>query len=150
MAIMRIPLGEVTGIFAHVERADKDRTRSFQTADQFGIARGGRTLAVDLRSGDRYDAFDIEEILYRKRDTRQRAEGLPPGGGVVDGIGLGERPFPGHMGKGIYRGIAFAYPGQRGLDHTARRDLSRRNGLSDLGGARPCARRLRHDERSGG
>ncbi len=72
--VVHILAGEVVGVFAHVERADQNGAGRLQPLDQRGVARGRRMLAIDLRAGQRRQAGNVEQVLDRERNARQRAE----------------------------------------------------------------------------
>ena len=86
---MHVLAGEVVGVFAHVERAHQDGPGGFEPFDQNRIAGRGRPGLVDLGARQRRQARDVEQVLDRERNARQRSERL-----VVAAI-AGRRPAPG-------------------------------------------------------
>ena len=60
--------------------------------DQRRIARRRRTLAIDLRAGERRQPGDVEQVLDRERNARERPS-RPCERGAVDCSRFGERAF---------------------------------------------------------
>ena len=76
-----------------------------QARDERRVGRGGRQVAVDLRTGARRQAGNVEQVLDRERHAGERTERLASGAGRVDRIGLGERPRRRHIGEGAERAV---------------------------------------------
>src|SRR5436309_68284 len=90
---MNVLAGEIVGVFTHVEGADQDGACGFEPLDQARVTIGGRTLAVDLRSGQCGQSGDVEQILDCKRNSRQRPEPASGGPVLVESFGSSPRPI---------------------------------------------------------
>jgi hypothetical protein len=92
-AVVRIEAESRIGELAHVGAPDDDRARAPQSRDGDGIGLGGRRVREQLRACARGLSFDIEQILDRDGNARerrqcgarapQRVEGVGGGAGVL-------------------------------------------------------------------
>ena len=89
---MHVLAGEVVGVLAHVERADKDGAGRLQARDQRRIGRGERPVAVDLGARQRRQARHVEQVLDGKRHAGERAERLARGARRVYRLALSRAP----------------------------------------------------------
>ena len=121
---MNILAGEVVGVFAHVERADKDGAGSFEPFDQRRVAARRRAIAVDFRSGAGRKTGHVEQVLHRERYARQRAERLAGGARTVERQGARPRPLRGNIGEGVERRIGDANAFERSLNDRRSRGIA--------------------------
>ena len=135
--VVDVLAGEVVGVFAHVQRADKHRAGSFQAFDQGRVARRGRAVAIDLRAGHRWQARDVEQVLDREWHAGQRPEPLAALARCVDFIGACQRALLGYCGEGIERAVLGADARQCSGNDLARGNLSVMDGIGDGVGGRP-------------
>ena len=134
-AVVNVAAGEIVSVFAHVERADQNAARSFETRDHCRVRLGRRVVAVDLGAGSGRQPFDIEQVLHSEGRASKRAQVLSAHAGRIDGVSLGERALRGHLGEGAERAVS-GFDAVEGL-------------LRDLAGAHR-ARSDRRGDRLGG
>ena len=67
-------------------------------------------LRIDLRSGERREARDVEEVLHRKGHARQRTRLPARGDRGVHGVGIAQRALGQDSREAVDPGIAGAYP----------------------------------------
>ncbi len=131
-AVVDVFAGEVVGVFAHVERADQDGAGGFQPLDQRRVARRRRQVAVDLRSGERRQAGDVEQVLDREWHAGERPDRFAARARGVDRFGAQQRALLGDRGEGVEHRIALANAGERRLT-TLRRCCGRTRPRGDFG-----------------
>src|SRR5580658_5469852 len=107
-AVVDVFAGEIVGVFTHVERADQDGTGGFQPLDQSGVTGGRRRGAVDLRSGERREAGDVEQVLDRERNAGERSERFAAPARLVERARTIERTLFGRYGESVEQRIAVA------------------------------------------
>ncbi len=86
---MDVLAGEVVGVFAHIERAHQDGAGGFEPFDERRIAHRRRAGAVDLGARERRQSLDVEQVLDREGNARQRPERPVVGALLVDGLRTG-------------------------------------------------------------
>ena len=143
--VVGVLAGEVVGVLAHVEAADQDRAGRLELAHQRAVARGLRSIDVDLRAGARRQALDVEQVLDRERHAGQRAA-------MGAGIDL-RRALAGargqDVGEGVDGGLAGLDAGQRRLDDGGGLDLAAHHGAGDVGRGRLLGERIGHGRNTG-
>ena len=138
---MRIDADAGEGEFGHVGAADQHRARLLEPRHDRGVAGGGRGIGQGRRSRARDLALDVEQILDRDRQARERRGDVAGGaqpvlrvrdvarmlvkGEISRGIGdMGERVFN-------QRATAGAARGERGgkIEHGSVRGRKLRHGV---------------------
>ena len=143
--IVGVLAGEVVGVLAHVETAHEDRTGRLELAHQRAVARGYRSIDVDLRAGSRRQALYVEQVLDREGHAGQRTA---MGAGVdLGGALAGARSHD--VGEGVDRGLAGLDAGQRRLDDGGGLDLAAHHGAGDVARRRLLGERIGHGRNTG-
>jgi hypothetical protein len=117
---MGVLAGEVIGVFAHVESAGEHRAGRRHAADEKGVSRGRRIVAIDPGAGARRHPSDVEEVLDRIGHAGERQR-LARRHLCVHRIGLGERPLERRVGEGAEPAVGRRDMGDRAFRHRARR-----------------------------
>ena len=146
-AVVDVLAGEIVGIFAHVERADEHGAGRFQPLDQRRVACRRRQLAIDLGTGKRRQAGDVEQILHRERYAGERPELFALRLRRIERTRTRERALLGDGGEGIEQRIVFANAGERGVDDAFGADAASADGGSNSGRRAPgeiVARHFKH------
>ena len=146
-AVVGVLAGEVIGVFAHVERADEDSAGRFEALDQCCITGCWFRIAIDLRSGERCQPGDVEQIFHRERHTGERENRLAARERLIDGLGTNKRALLGDCGERIEQRVARPDARQRRFDNTQRAGTAGSDGRGDFAGRVPgkiTHRRLKH------
>jgi hypothetical protein len=117
---MRVDPDPREGELGHVGAADEDRAGGTQAGDDRGVMLGRRRVVERFRPGQGLFAGDVEQILYRDRQSGERRGDIPGLAQLVlrvgrsaSGVGVdldeGARAFAGRIGN----------PRQRRLDQRA-------------------------------
>ena len=117
---MHILAGEVVGVLAHVERTDQHRTRRLKALDQRRVAFGRRMIAIDLGTGERRKSRDVEQVLDRERNARERTERLALRPRTINCPRPESRSVGDDHRKGVKSWVACGDPAQCRLDDVER------------------------------